>query len=311
MINTQALYNSQTPREILSIVLDSDLNLKFGVNRAVTTEELLTIRSKLKCLIEEENEILLRGISKSKTREKLVSKLNSNDSLYDGLFLVGDKAKNFLIKSDDIPHPIKIISSVGQETATWIFETYQDLTEVPIDITFFKENSNKLKFVNRIKNNEMLIDYYLFGLHTQSSDNLVNFVSTTLAPEIAINNQVTDKLIIFLWIPNDYAQYISTVKLQELKPLIEIKKLPLLSDSFYPLEKEFSFKGFILPHLIIGVHNIEENEFVFNPALLNEKTNWINDGLNIDQSNFASFIKQTKYKRFLVLSDRFEETNVC
>jgi len=118
-------------------------------------------------------------------------------------------------------------------------------------------------------------------------------------------------LVIFLWIPNDYTLYINSTKLQELKGLVEEKKLPILSESFYPTENECSFKGFILPHIIIGVHDLETNEFIFNPSLLAEKSTWLAQGLDVDQSNFESFIKQTKYQRFLTLTDRLEEKNVC
>jgi hypothetical protein len=100
-------------------------------------------------------------------------------------------------------------------------------------------------------------------------------------------------------------------RLKELNSKVTIKNLPVLSDSFYPTENEFSFKGFILPHIIIGVHDLDTNEFILNPALLIEKTNWLQEGFDIDQSNFELFIKQTKYKRFLILTDKLEEKNVC
>ena len=265
----------------------------------------------MKTLIENSpNDVLLRGITKSTTKERLISKLNSNDSLYDGLFLVGDKAKNFLEKSKDIPHPIKTISSIGQETVAWIFDMYSSLQKAPIDLTFFRGTENKQLFIDNVKDNEQLIDYYLFGLHTHNSDSLVNFVSATALPKVAFNNQINDKLVIFLWIPNDYNLYINSRKLQEQKSLVESKKLPILLESFHPSENEYSFKGFILPHLIIGIHDLEENDFIFNPALLISNSTWIEQGLDIDQSNFESFIKGTRYQRFLTLTDKLEEKNV-
>jgi len=308
METPQELYKSTTAQQLLKLILESDIPLKFGQNRLTTMAEKDIVMTKLTSLIKNDQyKLLLRGITKSTTKEKLISRLNSNDSLYDGLFLVGDKAKNFLTKSEHMPHPMKTISSIGYKTASWIFDEYSHLEEGPIDLTFFKDIRNKQVFISAIKEDEELNDYYLFGLHTYNSDSLVNFVSTTSNPEVAFYNQISDKLVIFLWIPTGYNLYINPEKLRTIKSRVESKKLPILTDSFYPLEKELSLKGFILPHIIVGVHDLEFNELILNPALLNEKTNWLKQGFDIDQSNFEEFIKQTKYERFLILTDRLEE----
>ena len=308
MKTIEELYNSTTPNQLLWELLNSVKHLKFGQDRFVTTGEKVVVLKKISDLLgNKQCKILLRGMNKSKTKEKLISKLNSNDSLYDGLFLVGDKAKNFLEKSDDIPHPIKMISSIGKETAAWIFDSYKNLNKAPIDISYFKEQGNRNTFIKKVKENEELTDYYLFGLHTFESNSLVNFVSTTSSTKTAFFKEIKNKLVTYLWLPKSYNLYINYEKIQNLKNRVKAKKLPILSDSFHPEEEEFSFKGFILPHIIIGVHDLEINEFFLNPALLIDKENWQEDGLEIDQSNFKEFIKQSKYKRFLELTDRLVE----
>lgn len=308
MKTIEELYNSTTPNQLLWELLNSIIPLKFNQDKSVTQDDKVVLIKKISDLLENKQcKILLRGMHKSTTKDKLHLKLNATDSLYDGLFLVGDKAKNFLEKSGDIPHPIKTISSIGKETAEWIFDNYKNLHEGPIDISYFKKQENRETFTKKVEMNEELVDYYLFGLHTFESNFLVNFVSTTSSTKTAFLNEKKDKLVTYLWLPKSYNLYINYEKIQNLKSKVKAKKLPILSDGFHPDEEEFSFKGFILPHIIIGVHDLEINEFIFNPALLIDKENWQEDGLEIDQSNFKEFIKQTKYKRFLELTDRLIE----
>ncbi|HMX49332.1 MAG TPA: hypothetical protein PKI42_10750 [Cyclobacteriaceae bacterium] len=311
MGNLNDLYNLDTSKKLLAKLLNTSVPLKFGEGKVATVAEKEIVSKKIALLINDEQcNLLLRGLRKSTVKKTLISKLNSNDSLYDGLFLVGDKAKNFLRESESIPHPMKLIGSLGVETAQWIFDCYGKLTNGPIDLAFFRNDKNKKAFADNVKNDEELTDYYLFGLHTHNSDSLVNFVSTTSSPRVARNNEVSDKLVLFLWIPTNFMLFISLDKLRKLKSKVEGKSLPVLADSFYPEEKEFAFKGFILPHMIIGVHDLQENELILNPALLKDKVDWREEGFEIDQSNFRTFIRQTKYKRFLTLTDKLEEETV-
>jgi len=314
MTTPTQLYKSDNTKELLTKIINSKILKKFDQDRIGTEQERKNALAKIKKIIDKKDtKVLLRGIRKSKLKTKLVGKLNSNDSLYDGLFLVGEKAKNFLEKSDDIPHPVKNINSVSKETFCWIFETYGNLKNAPIDLDYFKNAKNKKGFNKALERNQNLIDYYLFGLHTNNSDTLVNFVSTTLSPEVALNSETTDRLIIFLWLPQAYDFYMNADKLNEYKKEITEAKLPTLNDSFYPNEMEISFKGFILPHFILAVHDLDAGALILNPALIEDKVNWIDDGLNINQENFSKFIKTTKYKRFLLLTYNFEleEKNVC
>src|SRR6266542_139958 len=302
MLTLATLYSLENPKKLLTSLVNSDILIKFGENRFETDYEKEVAVNKIKTLVNEKTQypiILLRGLRKSKLKEKFIATLNSNYSLYDALFLVGEKAKNFLEKSGDIPHPIKNINSVSKKTTSWIFKKYSELTKAPIDLKYFKNVQNKKHFTESLKGKALLIDYYLFGLHTNNSATLVNFVSTTLSPQTALYNETTDKLIIFLWLTKNFDIYINSDKLNECKKNINEMKLPILHESFHPNEIEFSFKGFILPHFIIGIHDIDENALILNPSLLRDKNNWIDDGLNVNQENFTKFIKTTAYKRFL------------
>jgi hypothetical protein len=259
-----------------------------------------------------EVKLLLRGTKLKLLSEKLITKLNSNDSLFDGLFLVGEKAKNYLHKDDIIPHPIKAINTKNAEVADFIFDEYSKIKSAKISNGYFGNPSNKQLFISSVKDQTELIDYYLFGLHTWNSDFLVNFVSTTSNIEIAF--QYGNDLIIFLWLPNNYVNHtISRATLASIQSTIIEKGLPLLEDSFFKEEQEYSFKGFVLPHFIIGAFKVQENEFVINPSIMNTQgVDWIENGLEVDGDSFLEFIKNTKYQRFLTLynNNEFIETKL-
>lgn len=259
-----------------------------------------------------EVQILFRGTKLQILKSKLVSKLNSNNSLFDGLFLVGEKAKNYLKKEKKIPHPIKVINSTGQNIAEWIFDEYKSLDSEIIGTKYFQDDLNRRLFAKEIKKNTLLIDYYLKGLHTWNSDLLVNFVSATSNFNVASSNG--NDMIILLWMSKDYSKHVlvsSSLKQQE--KVLNTKKLPVIKTLFKE-EQEYSFKGFILPHYILGAYKQNENKLIINPALLvKDNLDWIQNGFEIDNEKFSDFIKTTRYERFLTLHDneKFEEKNVC
>lgn len=266
----------------------------------------------LELINQDKAKLLLRGTKIEYLKFKLGTKLNSNNILFDGLFLVGDKAKNYLEKVEDIPHPIRVIDSVGVDVCNWIFEEYSNLPIEKIKTDYFKNDINLIKFVNAIKDDRSLIDYYLVGLHKWNSDILVNFVSTTTSFDQALSHE--NDIIILLWLAESYSNHgigesTLTAKLKK----ISTKGLPHFVD-FFESEYEYSFKGFILPHFILGALSVSENIFIVNPALLeNVNMNWIENGFEINDERFFEFIKTTKYKRFLTLYDNevFKEKNIC
>lgn len=265
------------------------------------------IITKLNFLIEAEKRndcvLLFRGTKKEILKKNLINKINSNDSLFDGLFLVGDKAKNYLKKAEEIPHPIKQINTTGDSVADWIFDEYANLKVPQISHDYFENSKNKKLFISKVGKDFQLIDYYLFGLHTLTSEFLVNFVSTTRKPDVALDYE--NDLIILLWLPENYKIHtVSKYTLDKYKGIIIKNKLPILQNSLFENEEEFSFKGFILPHFIFGVYDLKEKRLVVNSAILKENNHdWITDGLEIDGDLFLDFIKSTKYERFLTLYD--------
>jgi hypothetical protein len=154
---------------------------------------------------QEKAKLLFRGTKIVDLKSKLDHKLNSNNSLFDGLFLVGDKAKNYLEKGEDIPHQIKEIDSVGVDVGEWIFGEYLNIPTKMVETDYFKIETNQTKFANALKGDRSLIDYYLVGLHKWNSDILVNFVSTTASSDQALSNG--NDLIILLWLAESYSKH--------------------------------------------------------------------------------------------------------
>ncbi|HOF16238.1 MAG TPA: hypothetical protein PLF32_06230 [Bacteroidales bacterium] len=287
---------------------DSDIEQcdKNQIKKFLCYVELITMAE-----MNEEAKILFRGTKLKKLNSKLISKLNSNNSLYDGLFLVGEKAKNYLKKENEIPHPIKTINTTCRDTTDWIYDEYKKLPLKNIGTDYFQDNQNKNRFSKELEKDSYLIDYYLKGLHTWNSDFLVNFVSASSSFKVALNQG--NDLVIILWMSDIYSKHVlSPSFLKQYEKVFNKKKLPKIKKLFKD-EQEYSFKGFILPHYILGAYIKNENKIVINPALLeNNKENWIQDGFDIDGEKFSKFIKHTKYERFLMLhnNEKFEEKNV-
>ena len=308
----------QKVSQLLEHILKGEIKIKLDSSLiSANPEEIDCLKLKILSVLDHENKynckLLVRGTKKEILTKRLVSKLNSNDSLYDGIFLVGEKAKNYLHKCSEINHPIKIITDTGNEVVSWIFDTYSQIPpgQETINTEYFKEKKNKQKFINKINNNQSFTDYYLYGIHTWDSGNMVNFVSATTEPEVSFccNND----LIIIFWLNQSYSRFsMSKSQLEEQAGTIKKLKLPLLKDSFYPGESEVSMKGFILPHYILGVYDKSESYFVPNPQIFMQKDDWKENGFDVNQLNFEDFIKNTQYKRFLSLNDGefFKEKNV-
>jgi hypothetical protein len=68
----------------------------------------------------------------------------------------------------------------------------------------------------------------------------------------------------------------------------------------------------ILPHYIIGVEFLNNNEFYFNSNIIENELNEVifMFGLDINQDNFFSVLKKTSFRRsFSVIGRKFLEQN--
>jgi hypothetical protein len=159
-----------------------------------------------------------------------------------------------------VPHLIKIITEIGHETAEWIFDKYAEIRDGPgpIDLSYFKDLTNKEQFVKQVQGKGEIIDYHLFGIHTLKSKSLVNFISSTQSPKVSLHNFQNDLIILFWIIKASAHLYVSREKVKEKESKIIKLGLPVLKDSFSPDEMEISVKGFIPPHYILGVFDLND-----------------------------------------------------
>ena len=266
-----------------------------GVNKRIVfynkIDDLLKYSAKNKATL------LLRG----EDRENLKKHLNSNYPEYELIFQVGTKAKNYIKEKVKPKHPIKNIHCANKTVAEWIFKKYSSFKNGPFDKNYFI-TGNKADFVSKVKANQSLIDYYLFGLHSESSENLVNYVSSTPIPEVALHDASNEKMIILFWVnENRGGLYFNKAKLILNEKIIKKIGLPLINDSFYPEENEYAIKGAIFPHFIIGLFDLSINSFIVNPWLFVDKVDWKEDGFDVDQSSFNDYIKSTNYEKTIHL----------
>ena len=79
-----------------------------------------------------------------------------------------------------------------------------------------------------------------------------------------------------------------------------------LGGEAYPYEMEIAIRGALFPHFIIGIHDLNHENFLVNPHLLiTAKINMHKiptEGFEINQDSFEKEIKKTNYKRHLWLT---------
>ena len=169
----------------------------------------------------------------------------------------------------------------------------------------------QLKTEDRIRVNL----YYLSIAHTINSykyQKVSNFISTTTNLQVATT--FTDDICIYGWIPTYGWNRIKSIDyiIASNKSFIEKLKIPYCDTPVYPEQKEILLRCGLLPHFIIGFKS--KNNFYTNPAifsLINDmgnissfkdlcrfKSNFIRNGLNIDQTNFENFCHETNFKRY-------------
>lgn len=287
--------------EILSKDNLDKIELKTDNNSDIDSNKRIIFYNKINDLLKysakNKATLLLRG----EDRKNLKKHLNSYYPEYELVFQVGTKAKNYIKDKVKPNHPIKNIHCANKTVAEWIFDKYSSFKNGPFDKNYFK-TKNKADFVSKVKANQSLIDYYLFGLHTETSDNLVNYISSTPIPEVALHDASNEKIIILFWVnENNGGLYFNKAKLISNENFIKKMGLPLINDSFYPKENEYAIKGAIFPHFIIGLFDLNINRFVVNPWLFVDKVDWREDGFDIDQSSFNDFIKSTNYEKTIYL----------
>ena len=267
--------------------------------KELNDEEYVAVSKKIEQLIKAENEknckLLIRGESITKLKYKL------KDGYLSKVFAVGDKAENYLVDMNVERESFNKINDVSQETMEWIFDQYSEIHWGQESIqNFFHNSSNKNEFVNKLTNNEKFRDYYLFGLQTEDSARKLFFVSSSSSPRKALYDE-SKKIMILFWLPEPHIDYAQSKKtLKEISKNIKSSALPLLIDSYFPEEKEYSIKGAIFPDFIYSLIDVDNERIIISPYLLIEKSDWISDGFEIYKDDFESGFNSSRYKKYVL-----------
>lgn len=264
----------------------------------LSDEELVVASKKIRQLIKYENEnkckLLIRGESIKKLKCKL------NDRYLSKIFFVGEKAQNYLVDMNVERESFEMINDVSQKTMEWIFDQFSEIDWGPDNIKdFFHTSTNKNKFVTKLTNNERFRDYYLFGLQTEDSLRKVFFVSSSSSPKKALYNE-SEKILFLFWLPEPHIDFAQSKKtLKQVSKEIKSSGLPILIDSYFPEEKEYSIKGAIFPDFIYAVIDVDNEKIIISPKLLIDKSDWISDGFHIYTDDFENDYNSSNYKKYV------------
>lgn len=184
---------------------------------------------------------------------------------------------------------------------------------------FIDKKKNKSDFVKKVQSfNEKEVikvrDYYLSLLHHIGQTGFhVNsfFVSTStdfeIAKNFALNPSNSEGIVFVSWITYPLNRVgINFNYLNQLKTRIKDIDLPTYETSFFPKQQEITIKGGLLPQYILGYIRVSKNEFEINPHFIDSESDFENimtGGIEIDQADFHSALKETDFTGFFTLSD--------
>ncbi len=234
-----------------------------------------------------EVKILLRGEEKS----LLEGKLNSNDPLYDLIFYFGEKAKKFYETT---------FTEFSNETVAKLFDQLKPLHD------FFKDEEHLKIFQDTIEKRPDLFEYYRVILHRTKKPQGSTYLSSTSSPDVARHERAKGKVVLLFWATKrneETGKRYCNDKLRALgKKAAELGLIDFQAGKFHE-EEETSVMHGILPHFIFCVFDFDKSEVVFNPKVLEINNSWLEDGFEVDQSDFEERIRMTNYNAYFQVLD--------
>ncbi len=260
----------------------------------------------------------------------LKTKLNIQDEDYSDklstyIFLLGEKGK---VYRKDVKNSFKKgtkifpIDSIENNVFEYIFDKFynaikttknkdlKDFFDKEIQFkSFFSDKNNKLEFIKKIgyvadlKSKLQIRDYYLKLLHRIGNIGFSNksfYLSSSrkfsIAKKFAINNH--DGIVFVSWGKTIFEPYPTRILKQF--------EFPRYIKDVFPLQREVTLTGGLLPHYILGYYKVNENIFIVNPNLFSTNNSFnqiMQNGFEIDQSGFHDALEQTNYSGFIVLDE--------
>lgn len=199
---------------------------------------------------------------------------------------------------------------------------------------FFCLTTNKDVFIKLIDDKlieqhskEKLRDYYFYLLHTfgsrkQLATNLSFFVSTSEDEEEAkrfalSREQEKKRSVLFVYmVPEPLYKYgVNRFVLNKVYEEYSNTGMPLYKSELYEESQEIAIKGALFPHYILGLQDLENNNFIVSPHIFEQPDAGFikvpSKGLWIDQKDFDQMINDTGYKGYLQrLNDAFSDKSL-
>lgn len=254
-------------------------------------------------------------------------------NLNEMLFLIGEKGRGYRKSyTAKIKRKYKIfgIRNSDERVFKYIFGKYRSVFRKsdnpiienfkrsnPLYVQFFLSGENENVFLetagNLLENKRLEFrDYFLAPLHHLGAIGYFNnsiFLSTSsdsnIANDFSPHRQIpnfSEKITIVSWIPQPVmkryvAYHYSTISNRTIKKL----GFPVYKEPFYPTQKEITMKGGLFPHYMLGYFRGRKNQFEINPHFFSTEKAFseiVDEGFNIDQSNFNRRLKETDYGAF-------------
>lgn len=285
--------------------------------------------------------VLYRGDDLKKMKKRLnYSDKEEEENLIFKLFTMGGlKPKFYFDRATIYPEVVFFdnINTVSEKTFDFLYSRFHSIfykqnpsntsKSTILRIRKFREQNeefvkefdslkNGAEFVSKIMSysqdkKEEIRDYYLYLLHTLGTLGITNisfFVSTT--EKIVLAEKFENGMIFYGWAPTPVKEHgLNEDELISTNKLIELSKLPIYHEGFYPEQYETALKGGFFPHYLIGYYDTTRDIFVANYNLFIKENkrivefssqimlnSFIKTGFFIDQSPFNQYLENSKFR---------------
>lgn len=186
---------------------------------------------------------------------------------------------------------------------------------------FFSSTNNEERFIEIINEKvtdpikkEKLRDYYLYLLHRfgsrqQLATNLSFFVSTSEdeeeAKDFALSKEKKKRSVVFVYmVPEPLYKYgVNRLVLNKVYEEYSNTGMPLYKSELYEESQEIAIKGALFPHYILGLQDLENDNFIVNPYVFEQPNSRLVKiplmGLEIEQNDFDQMINDTAYTGYV------------
>lgn len=249
--------------------------------------------------------ILYRGESREYFYLKTGTQTHRQNPYYDRFFVIGSKAKTYLINDNRSILDIEQFDRITK--IDYICDRLSELsntTDYSYLLTEFHDPDFRVAFKNALldvqkRDDQIALEnYYLAFIHTKSSEPIEMqahsvLLSSTRDYSIAADSFANNGFVIVFWLANPITtQAIDYKNLEFYNSLALQNGLPSLDIVHFPDESEVTVFSAIFPQNIFYVYDIVEDKYIFNPYLIEtDLRSLLKGGINVDQTLFNDYVR--------------------